>query len=55
MSENTKNRWHRRRRHDARNGDISDAFGGRAFKDIHTMVLNPCMKSPIRGGKHGPE
>ena len=40
MSENTKNRWQKRRRHDAHDGDTSGIFCGRAFKTIRTMVLN---------------
>ena len=39
MSEHTKNRRQKRRRHEVHNGDISGAFCGRAFKDIRTMEL----------------
>ncbi|MBO6167417.1 MAG: hypothetical protein J6P13_03590 [Kiritimatiellae bacterium] len=51
MSEHTKNRWQISRRHDAHDGDISGAFCGRMFEDIHTMVLIFCMKNPTRDGK----
>ena len=51
MSEHTQNRWQKRRRHDAHDGAISGTFCGRASKDIRMMVLNFCMKNPIRGGK----
>ena len=52
MSEHTKNRRQKRRRHEAHNGDISGTFCRRAFKDIRTMVLNSCMENPTRGGSH---
>ena len=39
MSEHAKNRWQKRRRHKAHDGDISGSFCGRAFKDIRTMEL----------------
>ena len=41
MSEHAKNRWQKRRRHDAHDSGISGTFCGRKFKDIRTMVLIP--------------
>ena len=52
MSEHTKNRWRKRCRHDVHDGDISGTFCGGAFKVIRTMVLNPCMENPTRGGRY---
>jgi len=51
MSENTKNRWQKRRRHDAHDGDVSGTFCGREFGGIRKTVLNSCMKNPSRGDK----
>ena len=51
MSENSKNRWQKRRRHEVHDGDVSSSFCGRAFKAIRMVVLNPGMKNPTRDGK----
>lgn len=51
MSEYTKTRWQNRRCHKAQDGDISAACCGMTFKDIRTMVLNPCEENLTRGGK----
>ena len=40
MSEHTKNRWQKRRRHEAYDGDISGTFCARALKGIRMMELN---------------
>lgn len=48
MSEHTKNRWQKRRRHGTHDGDISGAFCGRRFKARCAMAQNPCMKNPTR-------
>lgn len=54
MSEHTKNRWQKRRRHDAHDGDVSGTFCGREFKDIHTMVLIFAMKNSTRDRNFSP-
>jgi hypothetical protein len=33
-------------------GDFTCKFCGRTFKDIRTMIINTCIKTPIRGGCH---
>lgn len=43
MSENTKNRWQKRRRHDAYDGDISGTFCGREYEDIRTTGELPSL------------
>ena len=51
MNELTKSRWQKRHCHEAHDGDISDTFCGREFKDICTMVLNFCIENPTRDGR----
>ena len=41
MNEHTKNRWQKRRRHEAHDDDVPGTFCGRVLKTIRTMVLNP--------------
>ena len=50
MSEHTKNRWQKRRRHEACNGDIFGVFCGIEFENVRTMVLKPCMENSTRDG-----
>ena len=44
MSEHTKNRQQKRRRHDVHAGDASGTFCRRG-KDFHTMMLNSCLEN----------
>ena len=47
MNEHTKNRWQKRCRHEAHDGDAFGIcnIGGRVFKGIHTMVRSFCMEN----------
>lgn len=51
MSENTKNRWQNRRRHDVHDCDMSGTFCGMVFMTIRTNALNFWMKNPTRCDK----
>ena len=58
MSEHTKKRQQKRRRHDVHDGDVARVFVckpyGREFTAIRMVVLNLCIKNPTRGGKRSP-
>ena len=57
MNEHTKNRWQKRCRQEAYDGD---AFGicnicGRAFKGIRTLALSFCMENTARVDEYSQE